>query len=394
MTQTNIRTYAMTWIGLAALLLLGGSFPQLAHANPLGNAVVAAPCGEAEFNTALNTVQSSGGGTVTFACGTATIPFTAFKNISSQVVIDGAGAITLDGQGATRFFKVLGGGSLTLRGLVLTGGFSGADYGGAIYVNSGGTLVLEQSTIRQAATNGWAGGAIIDFQGTVTLIDSVVEESQSTYGAINSTGTLTLIRSIVRNNTATLGGGGLSVGGTVSLQQSLIEGNQAPQGGGIYVTAAGDVEIVESRFLSNVADAPQAAEAKGGAIFSYGELHITGTTFEANSAEGYGGALMTGPAANDALTHIAGSTFVNNQAGERGGAIDNGRGGLTVVNSTFSGNSAGGGGAIQNFLGPANLYYVTLASNNGTWAAARWTSTPLRAMWTTAASASTSTTRR
>ncbi|HRA67327.1 MAG TPA: choice-of-anchor Q domain-containing protein, partial [Caldilinea sp.] len=34
-------------------------------------------------------------------------------------------------------------------------------------------------------------------------------------------------------------------------------------------------------------------------------------------------------------------------------------------NSTFGGNSAGAGGAIQNFLGPANLYYVTLAGNNG-----------------------------
>ena len=111
---------------------------------------------------------------------------------------------------------MLGGGSLTLRGLVLTGGSSGADYGGAIYVRPGGTLTLEQSTIRQPATNGWAGGAIIDFQGTVTLVDSVIEASQSSYGAINSTGTLTLIRSVVRTNVATVGGGGLSVGGTVN----------------------------------------------------------------------------------------------------------------------------------------------------------------------------------
>ena len=74
MTHTTIRTFAMTWIGLASLLLLGGSLPQLAHANPLGNAVVASPCGEAEFNAALNTVQSSGGGTITFACGTPSFP--------------------------------------------------------------------------------------------------------------------------------------------------------------------------------------------------------------------------------------------------------------------------------------------------------------------------------
>ncbi len=65
------------------------------------------------------------------------------------------------------------------------------------------------------------------------------------------------------------------MGGAVSIQQSLIEGNQAPQGGGMYVTAAGNVEIVvESHFLLNVADAPVDVEAKGGAIFSYGEWDV------------------------------------------------------------------------------------------------------------------------
>ncbi|MBE2238007.1 MAG: hypothetical protein IAE81_09475, partial [Caldilineaceae bacterium] len=92
MSQTEVRTIAMTWLAMILFLNLGGSLPRSAHASPLGNAVVAAPCGEAEFIAALNTVQSSGGGTITFACGIASIPFTTFKNISSNVVIDGAGA--------------------------------------------------------------------------------------------------------------------------------------------------------------------------------------------------------------------------------------------------------------------------------------------------------------
>ena len=122
---------------------------------------------------------------------------------------------------------------------------------------------------------------------------------------------------------------------------------------------------MDSHFLQNVADAPVDIEAQGGAIFSYGELVVRGSTFEANSAEGYGGAILAGPGSNDAWTQVYASTFVANQAGERGGAIDNRRGTLTVVNSTFSGNIAGAGGAIQNFLGPAALYYVTLANNTG-----------------------------
>ena len=154
--------------------------------------------------------------------------FSAEKAISSSVIIDGAGVITLDGDGDTRFFKVLADGSLTLRGMVLEDGFSGNDYGGAIYVNQTGVLNLGKSTIRNSATNGWAGGAIIDFLGKVTLTDSLIEGNQSTYGAINSTGTLTLIRTTVRNNMATVGGGAMSVGGVVKIQESLIEANRAP----------------------------------------------------------------------------------------------------------------------------------------------------------------------
>ena len=147
MIQPVVRSLSLHWIALMTVIILGGSLFRSAYATPQGNAVVASPCGEVEFIAALNTVQNSGGGAITFACGTASIPFSSFKNISSSVVIDGAGAITLDGQQVTRFFKVLGGGSLTLRGLVLTDGFSGADYGGAIYVNPGATLIMEQSTI-------------------------------------------------------------------------------------------------------------------------------------------------------------------------------------------------------------------------------------------------------
>ncbi len=387
MIRFALRTTFMFLIALLPALTLGGSLAQRAVA--AAEALVSPPCGEAQFNAALNTVQVGGGGTVTFNCGTATIPFTAEKIISSHVVIDGGGVITLDGGNVTRFFKVMGGGSLTLRGLVLTHGYSGNDYGGAIYVNSGGVLALENSTIQDSATNDWAGGAIIDFLGTVTLTDSLIENNQSSYGALNSTGTLTLLRTTVRNNSATLGGGAMSVGGTTLIRDSQIKDNSAPEGGAIYaggdvtvqgsvletntatrggamyILDGGDVQIDDSHFLENKADGYITEESNGGGIVSYGELVIRDSSFEANSSVGYGGAIQAGPGSNDAITQVYTSLFVANEAGERGGAIDNRRGDLTVVNSTFSANSAGTGGAIQNLLGPANLYYVTLTGNNG-----------------------------
>ncbi|MGB5050545.1 MAG: choice-of-anchor Q domain-containing protein [Caldilineaceae bacterium] len=384
-----VRAVSMTLLSIAIALLLGGNLSRPAKAVTSADGVVSPPCGEAEFNAALTAVQAGGGGTLTFSCGTSILPISGEKVISSPVIIDGGGSITLDGGGDTRFFKVLGGGNLTLRNIVLDNGFSGGDYGGSIYVNPTGVLNLENSTIRNSATNGWAGGAIIDFQGVVNLTDSVIENSQSNYGAINSTGTLTLLRTVLRNNTATVGGGAMSVGGTTVIRDSRIEGNDAPEGGALYlngsvtiqnstvvtntailggamyIAATGDVQIVDSRIMQNSVDGSVAAETNGGAIFNFGKLTVRGSTFEANTALGYGGAIQANPGSGETDTQVYTSTFAANQAGERGGAIDNRRGSLTVVNSTFSDNGAGTGGAIQNFLGPVNLYYVTLAGNSG-----------------------------
>lgn len=361
-------------VAAPAIIVVGNGTPASCTAATLANAVAA-------------------GGAIAFACGPAPVTITTGQltiATGQAVTIDGGNLITLSGGNANRLFRVQSGATLTLRGLVLTDGNAGNDYGGAIYVDTGGVLAVEQSTIRNSRTSGWAGGAIIDFQGTVTLTDSVVEGNQSSYGALNSTGTLTLIRTTVRNNVATIGGGAMSVGGTTLIQASTIEGNNAPEGGAIYaasgtvtiresaiknntanrggamiVTNLGNVQIVDSHFLLNSVDGPVAAEAFGGGIVSRGNLTVRGSTFEANNALGYGGAILAGPGSDEAFTQVYTSTFAANQAGERGGAIDNRRGRLDVINSTFSSNTAGAGGAIQNFLGPANLYYVTLAGNNG-----------------------------
>lgn len=321
-------------------------------------------CTESAFNAALTTVQSSGGGTITFDCSLATVTVTAEKLITSNVTLDGGGLITLSGGRTTRLFRVQDGSSLTLRNLVLTEGYSGANSGGAIYVSSGGRLSLEGSTIVDSATDGWAGSAIFDAGGTVALVDSLIANNEASYGAISSIGQLTLLRTTFLNNRGSIAGGALTIGGTTTIQDSTLDYNIAPVGGAMYVTTYGTVRATATTWTANQAEGLIPAETGGGAILSDGLLQIEGGTFEGNSSSGSGGAIQIGYQAGTASAFVTTSTFMGNQALVYGGAIYNKNGSLTVVNSTISGNLAQDkGGGLSTFLGPTTLAYVTLVNN-------------------------------
>ncbi len=62
---------------------------------------VVGTCDETHLNTAL-----SGGGTVTFTCGPATITVTSTKTISANTTIDGGGVITISGGNSVQVFTV------------------------------------------------------------------------------------------------------------------------------------------------------------------------------------------------------------------------------------------------------------------------------------------------
>ena len=81
----------------------------------------------------------------------------------------------------------------------------------------------------------------------------------------------------------------------------------------------------------------------GGAIYNGGGLSIVNSAFSHNSANGLGGAVY-----NFGILSISDSVFSHNSANGLGGAIYNG-GGLSISDSVFSHNSANGlGGAILN----------------------------------------------
>jgi len=111
--------------------------------------------------------------------------------------------------------------------------------GGAILIESSGTLKLASSTVRDSAS-GLSGAGIFN-AGTLTLVDSTARDniSSSMAGGIHNGGVMTLVRSQVIGNTAGGGGGIFNGGGvraSVVMVDSTIEGNRAAagdSGGGI-----------------------------------------------------------------------------------------------------------------------------------------------------------------
>jgi hypothetical protein len=100
----------------------------------------------------------------------------------------------------------------------------------------------------------------------------------------------------------------------------------------------------------------------GGAIANQGPLTVLGCTFSGNSA-GFSGAID-----NRSTCTLQNSTFYGNVAfAGNGGAIDNSFSAtLSVLQCTFSGNSASGlGGAIDNYLSQVNVTNSILSGNSG-----------------------------
>src|SRR5215216_6698668 len=94
-------------------------------------------CNEAALDAAL-----LGGGAISFDCGAApvTIDITTSKTISADTQINGAGLITLRGNGSIRLFFVNSPVTLDLSNLTISNGFVSGGNGGAIFINNGATV--------------------------------------------------------------------------------------------------------------------------------------------------------------------------------------------------------------------------------------------------------------
>jgi hypothetical protein len=352
-------------------------------------------------------VQASGGGTITFNCGGVhTMFFKSARLITSQVVVDGGGLITISGGNETRIFFVNPGARFELRNITLSNGYRASGDGGAIA--NLGTLHLANMTIRNShtSTEGGSGGAIVS-QGPITAIDSLFENNSAANGGAVylrfAAGVGTFTNTTFKDNrtrSATNGWGGAILlwgGAQLTLRGCDFDGNSARFGGAIHNQFANVGLVVEQGTLvrnnaaiqsggglwlqagTTVIDRSviannRANDSGGGIVNLGGTLTITDSSIALNAVYSRGGGLLI---ANGTTTLVR-STLVGNSADSpigdaSGGAIFfEGTAGtqLSLLNSTLSGNAAGSagyGGAILAYASSGSmaidLRHVTIAAN-------------------------------
>ncbi|MET0555796.1 MAG: Calx-beta domain-containing protein [Vicinamibacteria bacterium] len=360
---------AVTALGAAIL----GAFAVPAFAAGVVGSGSPGSCTEAALNAAL-----VGGGNVTFNCGGSpvVIPITVQKRLSASTVIDGGSAtlVTLDAGGAsprTRHFVTNDNVSLTVRNLTLRNGRCllasqgnppdplepAMGYGGSIRSGINAPLTITDSRFIDNACENTG----VDFGG----------------GAIRQRrGTLVIQRTLFQGNRAANAGAISSSDAVVTIEDSTFLSNTTnPQlgttfsgvGGGFYNDESGNgfITIRRTVFQGNT------AAYGAGALQSYfvpGDqgLVLEDCTFTGNSTTGTAGGgaalVQNNPPGPFVPVSIVRSTFTGNSA-PAGGAIFSVRTPLSVTNSTFSGNTAGG--AITVGQSSLNLSHVTIANNQG-----------------------------
>ena len=161
---------------------------------------------------------AAGGGPYTFDCdGSQTVVTQAKMVVDNDVILDGGGNLTVDGNGTHPLFSVESVVTAELRGFTVAKGASGlgAGYGGGI--ENAGTLALTNSTV-----SGNAAGGIENF-GTLALTNSTVSGNFGV-GIWTGGGPLTLTNSTVSGNTQ-FGIVNPEGSGKVTLTNSTVSGS-------------------------------------------------------------------------------------------------------------------------------------------------------------------------
>jgi hypothetical protein len=293
----------------------------------------------------LDSDSDSVSDTITFAAsvgGRIEVGGSPLPSINDPVQIEGPGAdeLTVDGNGAGTVFRIRDVGSpyqeVGISGLTITGGSAYA--GGGIYDGELLSLYPAELTITDCVVTGnkathSGGGVYIDDGGSLTVNDSTISANE----ALDENGN----------------GGGISVTTTdgakaveVKVTGSTVRGNStAGYGGGVFLEPESGIAIATSTIAGNRARKDGAGiyvRDENGSIssLSVGSSTISGNVSSGENARGGGLQLegLIGP------TTITNSTISGNTA-ENGGGIfdlDVRYGPVTIANSTIAGNEATG----------------------------------------------------
>ncbi|MCT8124579.1 InlB B-repeat-containing protein [Alishewanella sp. BS5-314] len=194
--------------------------------------------------------------------------------------LDESGIIVTTGS-AFRVFNISGGVSVTINNLEIRGGYLNTS-GGAIQVDSGNTLVLNNSVVSRS--RGSAGGGIQNAGTTVLNNSKLLRNAANFGGGFNNTGTLHIDSSLIaenRSQAANGGGGGGQNTGSLFVNNSTFSNNQSTEiGGGINNYLSGNAYILNSTFTGNVGYGSLTA---GGAIgVNTGTVRLVNNIFAYN----------------------------------------------------------------------------------------------------------------
>lgn len=268
--------------------------------------------------------------------------------ISADVTINGGGKTLTYGKGFTgSVFKVNNGGKLTLKNVVIDGGYT--DWG----VNTDNntiTFVAGSGIIKTDAT-------IYNNKGTVTLEGITIKNlvrpdegngaNQATGLLRNESGTATMTNIIMDN---CFGGHGLllrSNGGMTSVIGATVTNSVAIKNGALIYVAGNSNVTIDSLNFSN------SKFRDNGLITIYygGTISIKNSTFSNNtvygsSANGWGGIIYTHDNVPHSITlEQTNITYNSVKETSSGSIVGNGVGEIKIKNSTISVN----GGAIYVF---------------------------------------------
>ncbi len=277
---------------------------------------------------------------------------------ATKTIIDGNGRVTQD-----RVLQVFATAADTsISGLTVRGGRRSATFdqgGGLLWIGSGsGRLDLEHVVITRNRSYD-DGGLALSYGGadSVVLDHIVVDDNRGSSAvgglgvSLGTFGSFLLRNSRIVANNAYEGGGLYFDGPTgptdftsARVQNTVIAMNHASLSAGLENhsgTVAKPVVIVNSYLHANT------ASAYGGAIGNYGDLDLSRSTIEGNTAL-RGGALYD---YEGGLATLTNDTLSANSATDRGGAVYveffiHGLADVALSNTTFNHNAAALGGGI------------------------------------------------
>jgi predicted outer membrane repeat protein len=290
--------------------------------------------------------------------------------IEGDINGDTASDITIDAQGASRDFDVLGG-NVTLDGLTITGGYAYV-HGGGVSLGTGANGPAYVSISHSVITNNqsaYGGGISITPGDALSLTNSLISGNSALYvgGGIANEGELQMRDVTVSGNSSGYIGGGIANAGLLVAINSTLANNQVtnPVAGAFYASAGGGLYNVGIAALVNTTVSGNKGAYLGGGVYNEGGLLLTNATIANNSAYN-GGGLSNAPCGCGYAT-VNDSTFTGNYAKQFGGGIYNPAGTVALTNSLVAGNNAGyhGPDILTASSGSTNYYGVNLFSQAG-----------------------------